>query len=143
MLSLALMLVAAPAADAGSFIRQTLKLERYRSASADLNGDGRHELIVYAEQPSQCGSGGCNLYVLSPQGRSYRVVTRMTVVRPPIRLLATASHGWRDLGVRVAGGGVRQGYAVRLRFDGRSYPRNPTVLPAQSNVHATGRTLLD
>ena len=143
MLSLALMLTAPPAPDAGSFIRQTLKLERDRTGSADLNGDGRPERIVYADQPSHCGSGGCDLYVLSPQGRRFRVVTRMSVVHLPVRLLTTTSHGWRDLGVRVAGGGVRQAYEARLRFDGRSYPRNPTVSPARRGAPAAGSTLLD
>jgi hypothetical protein len=142
-LSLALLLITAPAVDATGFIRESLKLDRYRGARADLNGDGRPELIVYADQPSRCGSGGCDLYVLSPNGLSFRVVTQISVVHLPVRLLTTSSHGWRDLGVRVAGGGVRKAYEARLRFDGRRYPSNPTIPPAQPSRHAVGRTLLD
>jgi len=49
----------------------------------------------------------------------------------PIRVLSTKTNGWHDLGVGVAGGGIQPGYEARLRFDGRTYPSNPTVPPAQ------------
>ena len=41
---------------------------RYASAFADLNGDRRPEAIVYLMSGTFCGTGGCVLLVLTPQG---------------------------------------------------------------------------
>lgn len=68
------------------------------------------------------------MFGLTPAANGYRVVTRMTVTRPPVRVHSTSSHGWQDLAVRVAGGGTLQPYDVALRFDGNSYPTNPSVV---------------
>jgi len=54
-----------------------------------------------------------------------------TVVQQPIRVLDTKSSGWHDLGVWVQGGGIQPGYEARLLFNGKEYPSNPTVPPAQ------------
>lgn len=107
---------------------------RYASALADLNGDRRPEAIVYLMSGTLCGTGGCVLLVLTPQGESWRQVGHLTVVNPPVRLLATRSHGWRDLGVHVAGGGARA-RDVRVMFSGRAYASNPSMLP----THRVGR----
>jgi len=55
----------------------------------------------------------------------------MTITHPPIRMLNGTSNGWHNLGVWVQGGGILPGYEAELRFDGKTYPNNPTVLPAQ------------
>ncbi len=141
MLSLFLAAVAAP--DAAAFVRRDLGLARYRTASVDLNGDGVPERLVLAQDRRSCGSGGCALYVLTPRRDGFRVVTRMTVVRAPVRVLATATRGWRDLGVTVAGGGVTRPHVARLRFDGRRYPANPTVPPATILPRPSGRIVLE
>ena len=99
---------------------------RYVSAFADLDGDRRPEALVYLISGAFCGSGGCKWLVLTREGRSWRVVADTTVTNAPIRLLATSSHGWRDLAVTVAGGGARAHEAL-LAFDGHTYPRNPSV----------------
>jgi hypothetical protein len=127
---------------AEAFIRSNLRLKQYESASIDLNRDGAPEVIVYDDAPERCGSGGCGLIILTSAGRSYRVVTRVSITRPPIRVLSTSSHGWRDLGVKVVGGGIMRAYEARLRFDGRSYPSNPTMPPAVAVTKARGRTLI-
>lgn len=49
-----------------------------------------------------------------------------TVPRLPVRLLDSSSHGWRDLSVNAGGGGAPAGQRA-MRFDGASYPRNPTA----------------
>jgi hypothetical protein len=104
---------------------------RYVSAWADLNGDGRPEALVYLLSGAYCGSGGCNFMIFTPQGRSWRQVADMSVTNPPIRLPGTASHGWRDIAVTVAGGGSRRHEAL-LAFNGRTYPDNPSVPPARA-----------
>ena len=123
-----------------TFIRQTLQVERYKRADADLNGDGRRESIVYATD--SCGSGGCDMYVLSPEGKSFRLVLDASVSQLPIRLLPTSTQGWRDIGVTVSGGGIMQPYMARLRFNGGRYPDNPTVPPAIPLKRPTGRLLI-
>ena len=107
------------------------KTTRYAAAFIDLNGDGKNEVIVYLMASKWCGSGGCTVLILIPQHSGYRVMTRMTVTQLPIRVLSTKTAGWQDLGVRVQGGGIQPGYEAILRFNGTTYPRNPSMPPAQ------------
>jgi hypothetical protein len=106
-----------------------------------LNGDHRPEILVYATDSDDCGSGGCVLYVLSPKGGTYRIVMRSTVVQLPSRVLATKSHGWRDIGVTVSGGGIVTPYMAGMRFNGRRYGSNPTAAPA-APIRPSGRVLI-
>jgi hypothetical protein len=46
-------------------------------------------------------------------------------------VLKSSTNGWRDLAVRVRGGGVLPGYLALLPFDGATYAGNPTVPPAR------------
>ncbi len=126
--------------EATAFIRTELKLARYDAAAVDLDDDHRPEILVRATDADFCGSGGCTLFVLTPSGARYRVVTRMTVTRPPVRLLTSVTHGWRDIAVRVSGGGITRPRDVRLQFDGSSYPTNPTMVAA--TARPAGRTLI-
>ncbi len=70
------------------------------------------------------------MLILTPEGGSYRVVTKATVTRLPIRVLATKSKGWHELSVALARGGIQPGYEAQLSFDSKTYPSNPTVPPA-------------
>jgi len=112
----------------------------YVNAFADLNGDGRDEALVYLSSGYFCGSGGCDLYIYTPVGRSWREVTSVSVGRPPIRLLNTRRHGWRDLGIFVAGGGARP-HEARLSFNGRTYSTNASTAPVLRRGIA-GRVLI-
>lgn len=69
--------------------------------------------------------------ILSYVEESWKVITRVSITRPPIRLLKSKSNGWYDLGVWVQGGGIQPGYEAQLRFDGGMYPENPSVPPAK------------
>jgi len=131
-----------PSDAVAEFVHSTLHVESYKRADADLDGDGWPEAFVYVRDPSYCGSGGCTLLILSPRGHGYRVVLRTTVTQLPIRLLSSSTIGWRDVGVAVAGGGVHSPYVVRLRFNGRRYPSNPTIPPAVPLKVASGRVLI-
>jgi hypothetical protein len=130
-----------------AFVRDH-QLTRYSVALTDLDNDRRPEALVYAMDHGNgrggglCGSGGCELYVLSLKARPYRVITNISLTRPPIRVLATMAHGWRDLAVRVAGGGIVPGYEARLRFNGRTYPENPTVSPATHLGRPSGKVVI-
>src|SRR5215467_958593 len=111
--------------------RDADKTTQYVAVFRDLNGDGKPEAIVYLIGKSWCGSGGCRLFIFQKNGASWKLVTTMAITNPPIRMLDTASHGWHSLGVWVQGGGIQPGYEAELRFNGKSYPKNPTVPPAR------------
>jgi hypothetical protein len=120
------------------------KTTQYVAAFRDLNGDGKPEAIVYLIGKSWCGSGGCRLFIFQKNGASWKVVTTMTITNPPIRMLDTASNGWHSLGVWVQGGGIQPGYEAELRFNGKSYPKNPTVPPARRAAkNLGGKVLID
>ena len=116
---------------------------RYSAAFVDLNDDGVDELIVYVTGRAWCGTGGCQMLVMAPEGTSFRVVTGTTVTRTPIRMLATKSNGWHDISVLVTGGGIQLGYEAELSFDGTTYPSNPSMAPAHRlENEAPGITLV-
>ena len=100
----------------------------YALAWIDLNGDRQAEAIVYLAGPSLCGTGGCTMYVLERQRSDFLIRARTTVTKPPISVLETRSHGWRDLAVNVRCLETTCPQA-RLRFDGSRYPSNPTTTP--------------
>jgi len=129
-------------APAIAFIEQRLKLQSYRAAVADLNGDGRSEIIIYAEGPQDCGSGGCDLYVLTSRTGRYALIADVSVSWAPIRILDTKTNGWRDIGVQVAGGGIAKPFEARLQFNGRAYPSNPTVPPVKPSSNRSGRIVI-
>jgi hypothetical protein len=115
----------------------------YVAAFRDLNGDGVDEAIVYLLGSNWCGSGGCNMLVLRQERGSWKVVSTITIVRPPVRVLESTSNGWRDIGVWVQGGGIRRGYEAELRFNGKTYSRNPSIPPAKYvGQGASGETVI-
>jgi hypothetical protein len=126
----------APPADAtepglGIAIRDAMRDEsdaHWFGAAVDLDGDGRAERLAYVAGPLVCGTGGCTLMVFAREAHGWRLVSRMSVTRPPVRLAPRRTNGWRNLVVRVAGGGM-PATDVELAFDGRSYPANPTTVP--------------
>lgn len=115
----------------------------YVAAFRDLNGDGIDEAIVYLLGSSWCGSGGCNTLILRQEHGAWKVVSEITIVTPPIRVLESTLNGWHDVGVWVQGGGVRRGYEAELRFNGKTYPRNLSVPPAKRTAQgASGETVI-
>ncbi len=116
---------------------------RYVAAFYDLDSDGTPEAIVYLISHSYFGTGGCNTLIFKRDKNSWRKVSDITVTRPPIRVFANKTNGWHDLGVWVQGGGIQPGYEAQLRFDGKTYPRNPSVLPAiKAPKNATGEIVI-
>jgi hypothetical protein len=103
----------------------------YSCAFVDLNGDGKEEAIVYLEGRWWSGSGGCNTLVLAHKDSSYKFIAKITITRPPIRVLNITSYGWHSIAVWVQGGGINPGYEAELRFNGKTYPSNPSTSPAR------------
>jgi hypothetical protein len=119
---------------------------RYVLAWVDLNGDGRNEAVARIMSRGTCGTGGCNMYVLSPHGRRWSLVGRMTITRLPVRVLNSRTRGWRDLGVHQSyccEGGRFASYEALIPFDGRTYPSNPSMTPSRRlRRPAAGRVLI-
>jgi hypothetical protein len=131
------------------FLRDYLKSSpdyattRYVSTFVNLQDAKAKDAIVYFTDQDSCGSGGCTTLILAPSGTSYKVVTSITIGWPPIRVLASKSNGWHDIGVWVQGGGIQPGYEAILSFDGVSYPTNPSVSPAKRAASNTqGRIVI-
>ncbi len=123
------------------FAKDELGVDFYISTWRDLNEDGVDEIILYAK--NQCGSHGCNLYILAEQEDSFRVISRIAMARLPIRLLETSNRGWRDIAVSVQGRGLSEAYEVRLPFDGEGYATDPTVPPAARIGVPAGEIMID
>ena len=101
---------------------------RRRVASLDLDSDLKDEALVLLEGPTWCGTGGCTLLVLSPDGAGeLRLVSDIGLVQTPITVSEHQSQGFRDLVLDVYGGGARPATVV-LSYDGEGYPTNPSVL---------------
>jgi len=102
----------------------------YVAALHSLTGGASPEAIVLLTGQQFCGSGGCTLLVLQRRGVGWRLVSKVTLVRPPIRVLPTRNNRWATLSVQVQGVGVMSGYTALLPFQGSGYPTNPTAPPA-------------
>ena len=87
----------------------------------DLNDDGKKEIFVGLTGPYFCGSGGCTQYLLDNQGN---LITRFTVSGYPVVIDNNKTNGYKDLFIH-SGGKDRI-----VKYDGKNYPSNPSVLPA-------------
>lgn len=94
---------------------------RYQLDAYDLNKDGNMEYFIGFSNDYFCGSGGCTYYLVNHKGE---VLSLFSVSRAPFYVLPSSTNGWNDLVIN-SNSGMR-----KLAFDGKSYPTNPSVLPA-------------
>jgi hypothetical protein len=111
---------------------------RYIARLRNLNQNRGPEAIVYMIGEKWCGSGGCDTLILIPEAGSWKILADITITRLPIYVSTGTFRGWHSIGVWVQGGGIQPGYEAELRFNGNTYPENPTVRPA-ANRGGTGR----
>ncbi|MGA8740469.1 MAG: hypothetical protein WB561_04715 [Terracidiphilus sp.] len=90
---------------------------RYSAAVVDLRDDGKRETIVYLTGSAWCGTGGCTMLILVPEGVTFKVITKVPVMLPPVSVLTGKSSGWHDICL-VTG---RPLYEAVLSFNGRTY----------------------
>jgi putative lipoprotein len=100
----------------------------HQTAQIDLNGDGRQDALVLLENPFFCGTGGCTMLVFKGTESGFEFVSRSTLIRGPVLVGETRTHGWRDLIVEVSGGGIAP-KQVALKYTGSKFPLNPSTLP--------------
>jgi len=138
---------AASATTIQDIVRSKLGLSRYQVTDVMLNGSGTtRQYLVYARDRTWCGAtGGCTLFILTNSGGDWRVLSRMTLVHLPVRVLPHLSKGWHDLEVSYSGklpDGRPALVTSRMRFDGARYPLNPSVPPAEAVERPGGQIVL-
>ena len=74
--------------------RSADKDARFTAAFVDLKNDGSSEAIVHLSSSSWCGTGGCTLLIMAPDGDSYKLISKIPAVRPSIKMLTTITKGW-------------------------------------------------
>ena len=108
----------------------------YRTELVDLNGDDTREALVLMLGRYWGGMGGQTMFIFKGNPKGFNFVSKMTCVRGPmpgsVCVTETKSNGWRDIAVRVSGGGAQQKYAA-MKFDGRKYPINPAAGPVMTD----------
>ncbi|WP_153798064.1 hypothetical protein [Foetidibacter luteolus] len=87
----------------------------------DLNGDDAKEIFVGLTGPYFCGTGGCTCLLLDSAGNS---ITAFTVTDYPLIVAGTKTNGWKDLILSS------RGTNHLVKYNGKKYPSNPSVLPA-------------
>lgn len=119
-----------PAVDA--YIKSTRgpAASSYDVRRIDLNGDRRREAIVLFKSPygHWCETHGCTLLVLKANDHKFSPLSTISPVREPVYIAKNKSYGWHDLIVRMSGRSDKA-KNVALRFNGSTYPPNPTNLP--------------
>lgn len=114
------------------------KETRYQIAEIDLNGDKKKDTLVLFQDSYWCGTGGCSMLVFTNKNNNFKLVSEISLVREPVIVSATKTKNWRDIIVHVSGGGGETKNVV-LKFNGSSYPTNPSMLkPLATNAQTQG-----
>jgi len=100
----------------------------HQTAQVDLNGDGRQDALVLLQNPYWCGTGGCTMLVFKGTKSGFEFVSRSSLIRSPVLVSETKTHGWRDFIVEVSGSGATP-RRVALKYTGSKYPLNPSTQP--------------
>lgn len=93
---------------------------RYVYGRVDLNDDGNAEVIAMPLGSIFCGSGGCNLFILTGSGDGYAVVNEFSLGDLPVLISGERTGGWHNFIRRESGGGMPASY-VTYTFDGTRY----------------------
>lgn len=105
---------------------------RYYYNRIDINDDNKPEVFVYLTGIPVCGTGGCTAAIFSEDEDRYRLLSKFTLVNNPIIITDNRTNGYRDIVMDVYGGGINRIYAT-MKYDGNSYPSNPSVEPRVRN----------
>lgn len=102
-----------------------IKPDHYDIARADLNADGKEDVLALMNGKSGYrGSGGATMFVLKGTADGFESLGSIKVVNEPIYARKSVHHGFRDLLVGVRGGGAKPGLSA-LMFSGTEYPASP------------------
>jgi hypothetical protein len=121
---------------ATKYSKEAPESRKFIYAAVDLNDDGKEEYIVGLVGSSFCGSGGCNMLVLTSSFKansSFTVVGFPVYVGPPASKEVTKKYS--NLYVYSKG----KGY-VKLVWNGTKYgPSNASMAPSVPESIITGK----
>ncbi|MGK7932738.1 MAG: hypothetical protein AB4041_15075 [Microcystaceae cyanobacterium] len=109
---------------------------KYKIAEIDLNDDQKKDALVFLIGSYWCGTGGCTLLVFEQTDNNYRLVSQVPLVREPVIVSDNKTKGWYDIIIHNSGGGL-PAKNVALKFDGTTYPENPSALPPIRKIEGT------
>jgi hypothetical protein len=108
-----------------------IKPDHYDIARADLDGDGKEDVLALMNGKSgYCGSGGSTMFILKGTTDGFISLGSVRVVNEPIYARKSMHNGMRDMLVTVQGGGAKAGLA-EIQFDGKHYPASPKETTAK------------
>jgi putative lipoprotein len=114
------------------------KETQYRIAEIDLNGDKKKDALVLFQDSYWCGTGGCTMLVFKNINNNLKLISVISLVRDPVIVSETKTKNWRDIIVHVSGGGGET-KNIALKFNGSSYPTNPSMIkPLATNAKIQG-----
>lgn len=85
----------------------------------NLDTDPGEEVFIRFMSPYFCGTGGCNFLLLD---EDLDLVTRFTVLNPPLFIEPVLKNNWKVILVKS------EGEWKELAFQGDGYPTNPSVV---------------
>jgi hypothetical protein len=95
---------------------------KFVSRQADLDGDGRLEILAWVPTDGCGGTSGYPLLIFRRGARGLRLVSDIDQLWTPLIVLRSSRNGWRDIVMQEGGGGVRMHY-ILLRHTGRRYTK--------------------
>ncbi len=118
------------------------KKSSYRSVGADLDGDGKAEILVLLEGQDWCAKTGCTLAIFTSGRTGYRPVATIRRVWGPVIVANERRNGWSDLVVNT--GLPSRDQRVRLRFGASGYPGNAvTLTPMPKDIEVSGEVVIE
>lgn len=115
-------------------------IKTIRFAYAPLPGTGL--LLAYMQDQQYCGTGGCGILILKPQGRSFQIFDVIGGCWPPFTMLPQRHHGMPDIGIWIQGGSVLPGYQTSVSFNGKRYAYTQGFPPTHRIRRGAGRILI-
>lgn len=110
----------------------------FNVAFNDLNQDGIDDAIVLLNGQNWCGSGGCTMLIFKGKAdEQFELLSKTTLVDRPVYATTYTQNGWKQLLVYS-----RKHGQVMLKYDGKQYPLNPSLLPVQTAKLAPDRAEL-
>lgn len=91
---------------------------KFKVFEHNINEEPKNEIFVGLTGPYFCGSGGCTVLLLNPEGE---LITKFTVTEYPLLIADTFTMGWKDLILHS------QGKDHLMKFNGKAYPSNPSI----------------
>ncbi|WP_343343318.1 hypothetical protein [Terrisporobacter petrolearius] len=98
--------------------------DRYIYFHEDLNDDKKDEILVFLWGDNYSGTGGKTLMVFN---NKYDLISRTTVVNMPIIISKNKTNGYKNIMVKVEGGGVYKGFYSLLKYENKRYPLNASM----------------